>query len=166
MKRTDIADLVQNACCLAEQNLNVRTVFPYDIGQIASRVIKPVAVKIHLIREQFAVQRAEGSERVSRKQDAIREIETDHRLRPVNHWRENKGDGMSAEAKRIAFLDFHAGMRVDSEAELAHHQKSFFIADDRNLRIAQKHFLDTSRVIRLQMVDDQIIQRTSMQHIF
>ena len=73
---------------------------------------------------------------------------------------------MSAEAKRIAFLDFHAGMRIDSKAELAHHQKSFFIANDRDLRIAQKHFLDTSRVIRLQMVDNQIIQRTSMQHIF
>ena len=74
--------------------------------KIESELEYPGQIKIHLIREQFAVQRAEGSERVSRKQDAIREIETDHRLRPVDHLRENKGDGMSAEAKRIAFLDF------------------------------------------------------------
>ena len=56
-------------------------------------------------------------------------------------------------------------MAVNAEAELAHQHERLFRADNLHLRITQKNFLDRGAVIRLHMVDYQVIKRFSLQQI-
>ena len=57
-------------------------------------------------------------------------------------------------------------MTIQTEAKLTHQHKCLFRADDLHIRIANQNLFNGSTVIRLHMVNYQIIQRTLPQKMF
>ena len=49
--------------------------------------------------------------------------------------------------------------------KLLDHCQRLFVADDLHLRMAQDQILHRRAVVRLHVVDDQIVQRASVQHV-
>ncbi|MPN44510.1 hypothetical protein SDC9_192075 [bioreactor metagenome] len=72
---------------------------------------------------------------------------------------------MFPEAEGIAFLHLDDRVFIHGELELTHHHKGFFVADNHHIWPPEQNFLDGARMVRLQMVDDQIIQRTARQNV-
>ena len=70
---------------------------------------------------------------------------------------------MFAKAEGVALPDPDLIMTVHRKAELAHQHESFLGGDDFDLGPADQNFLQRSAVVRLHVVDDQIIQRTVAQ---
>ena len=139
--------------------------FAHDVGGVAAGVVQPVPLEVHLVGEQLAVQRAEGAEGVGGKEDAVGDVEGHHGLRPVNHRRAHKGDGVLAEGEGVALLHLDALMSVHMEAELPHEHECLLVGDQFHLGMAQQDLLDAGGVIRLQMVDQQVVQLAAIQHI-
>ena len=166
MERADILDLIQNAAGLFQQELDVGTVLAHDVSEVAAGVVQPVPLEVHLIGKQLAVQRAEGAESVGGKEDAVGNVEGHHGLRPVDHRRTHKGDGVLTEGEGIALLHLDALMPVHMEAELTHEHEGLLVGDQLHLGMAQQDLLDAGGVIRLQMVDQQVVQLAAVQHIF
>ena len=129
------------------------TVLAHDVSEVAAGVVQPVPLEVHLIGKQLAVQRAEGAESVGGKEDAVGNVEGHHGLRPVDHRRTHKGDGVLTEGEGIALLHLDALMPVHMEAELTHEHEGLLVGDQLHLGMAQQDLLDAGGVIRLQMVD-------------
>ena len=165
VERADVLDLIQNAAGLFQQELDVGAVLAHDVGKVATGVVQPVPLEVHLVGEQLAVQRAEGAEGVGGKEDAVGDVEGHHGLRPVNHRRAHKGDGVLAEGEGVALLHLDALMSVHMEAELPHEHECLLVGDQFHLGMAQQDLLDAGGVIRLQMVDQQVVQLAAIQHI-
>ena len=165
VQRADELDLIQDARRLFEQQLDMRAVFAHDVGQIATRIVDPVAVEVDFIRKQLAVQRAERAERIRGEQRAVCGVKGDHRLGPVHHRRGNEGHDVLAEALGIAFPDLDQLVAVDSKAELAHEHERLFGRDHFDRRVADQDLLDRRAVVGLHMVDDQIVQRAAVQQV-
>ncbi len=74
------------------------------------------------------------------------------------HRRKNEGQLTAAERQRLAVFDNQAVRCNARTEELLHHGKGLGIADDNSLRINRKEFLDAGGMIRLHMLNDQIIR--------
>ena len=166
MKGADIPDLVQDAAGLAQQQLDVGAILAHDVGEVPAGLVDPVPVEVHLVGKQLAVQGDEGPEGVGGEEDAVGGIKGHHGLGPVDHGSSHKGDGVVAEGIGVALLDLDALVTVHMEAELAHQHEGLLRGDDPDLGIAQQDLLDGGAVVRLHVVDDQIVQRRSVQQVF
>ena len=72
---------------------------------------------------------------------------------------------MPAGAERVHLAD-NDGARVDVEREeVLDHCQRLFVADDLHIRMAQDQILHQRAVVRLHVVDDQIVERASVQHV-
>ena len=72
---------------------------------------------------------------------------------------------MTAEALSISFLYFQLCIVINIKAELAHEHKGLGGADNGNLGETEQDFFDGSAVIRLHVVNYQIVQLPSLQQI-
>ena len=165
MQRADKFDLIQQAGSLLQQGLHLRAVLAHNIGIVAAGIVDPVAVKVHLVGKEGAVQRAEGAEGVRGEERTVCGVEGNKNLRPVHHRGGEEGEGMLPEAQGRAFLDLDALMVAGGEAELLHHREGLRGGNHLHLRIAQQDFLDGSAVIRLHVVDHQIVERTAREDV-
>ena len=143
----------------------MRTVFSDDIYQIAARLVEPVAVEVHFVREQFAVQCDKRTERIRGKQYAVCRIKSNHGFRPVYHRCGYKRYRMAAKAVRISFCDGNAFVLIRMETKLTHQHKGFFCRNHFYLRIAQQDLFYTGAVIRLHMIYDEPVERAAFQQI-
>ena len=73
---------------------------------------------------------------------------------------------MASEVVSVSFFDLNEFMAVHMETELPHEHKGFFCGDNFHVRPTKKNFLDGSAVIRLHMVDHQVIQNSLAQEMF
>ena len=162
VQRADGADVQRGG--LVQHGLHLRAVLAHDVGIIAAGVIQPVALEVHLIGEQVAVQCAEGAEGVGGEQRAGGGIEADHDLRPVNHRRHGEGEGVRAGGQRVALLDDVGAASHIHVEELADHRAGLGGADHRGLRIAAQHVAQRGAMVGLHVVHDHVIQRTAVQH--
>ena len=82
----------------------------------------------------------------------------------MDHRGVDKGDGVLAEALGIPLVDLLDGAGVQPEAELVEQRHRLGGGDDLYLRPAQEDFLNRGGVVRLHVVDDQIVQGTAVQN--
>ena len=164
MERAQILDI--KAGSLLQDCSHLRPVLADDIGIISSRLIQVIPVKIDLVRKQSTVQSTEGTERVSGEQNAIGRIIGHHDLRPVNHRSIHKRQSVSAAAEGIPlFHDLRHAIYVKCEI-LLHHDSQLLVADDLHIRIAADKFLQSRTVVRLHMMDNDIVQMAAVQGFF
>ena len=72
---------------------------------------------------------------------------------------------MLSKALGVAFFDFFLASFY-MEAELVHKHKAFLAADNLAVWITNQDFFYRSRMVRLHMIDYEIIQVCPVQHFF
>ena len=73
---------------------------------------------------------------------------------------------MPAEAPGIAFLHLNLLMAVDLEPELAHQHEGFLCGDDSGIGPAQQDLFERGAVVRLHVVDHEVVKRPSCKQVF
>ena len=165
MEGADILDLVDNAAGLLQQQLNMRAILTHDVHQVAASLVQPVAVEVHLIGEQLAVQCDEGTEGVGGEQHAIGQVEGDHGLGPVDHGGCHEGDGMTTEAVGVTLHHDTDLVVIGMETELAHQHEALLGRDDLHLGPAGENEVDAGGVVGLEVVDNQPVEAALTQQI-
>ena len=139
MKRADVLDV--KSAGFFEKCLDKRSVFTYDICVISSGIVKPVAVKVHLIGKESAVKSSEGTESICRKENSVCGVEGHHGFRPVHHRSFHKSYCVLAEGEGVSFFNLNF-IFINNESELSHKKESFLCADNLDIRIPEKNFFN------------------------
>ena len=164
MERAQILNV--KAGRLLQDCSHLRPVLADDVGIVSSCLIQVISVKIDLIREQGSVQRAEGAERVCGEQDAAGRIIGHHDLRPVDHRSIHERQCMRAAAEGVPFLhDLRHAIHVKCEI-LLHHDSQLLVADDLHIRVAADKLFKSRAVVRLHMMDHDIVKMAAVQAFF
>ena len=163
VQRADGLDIQRRR--LFEQCLHLRAILADNIGVIPARIVHPHAVDVDLVVHDIARQRTERTECVRGKQSLVQLVIGDHDLGPVHHRRHDEVQRMAAGGELVPLgNDQRALLRVHS-VELLQHAQRLGAAHELGLRIAAQHLLDHCAVVRLHMLDDQIVQRAPAQRI-
>ena len=137
-------------------------VFPDDIGEVAQDLVFEIS-DVNFIVEDTAVERAEAAEGIAGEEDAIGRIIGHHRLGPMHHGREMKTQLMLAQIERIAIVDDVNILR--DAVEFFEKTDGLLVADDREVRKVIEQQAHRTGVIRLHVVDDEIVDRTLSQRL-
>ena len=124
-----------------------------------------IPVKVHLIGEQGAVQGTESAEGVGGEEDLRRFIISDHDLRPVDHGGHNESEAVSAGREAGLFIHHLHRVKILSREEVLQHGDHLAVGDDGGLRVAQQQLADRGGVVRLHVLDHEIIQAPAGQHM-
>ena len=141
---------------LLEQRLYLGTVLAHDTDEIPAGFIRPGLLRIG---------GAEFAESVGGEQHLIRGIVGNDDLRPMDHGCGYKRQGMLAQIQRISFSHHDAAIREIGSKEILHHSKGFGGGYNFRLRIGLGKIQNVGRVIRLHMLDDQIIRHSCAQGV-
>lgn len=149
-----------------ENGLNLRSVLANDVGEVTSGIGQPVALKVDFVVEEHAVQSAEGAESIGREEHAIGRVKGHHDLRPVNHGGVDKEQIVFAEREGVKFVDNLFFRIAKVKLELIHHLEGLLGGDNGGFRMGLMHQADGGAVIRLHMVDDDVIEWTAGKGLF
>ena len=105
----------------------------------------------------FYIQRAEFAEAVGGKQYLIIRIVGHDDLRPVDHGSGNKGQGVFAQTQGVTLTHHDTVVGVIVTEKVLHHGKGLFRRHHHGLRVDLQEIGDIGRVIRLHMLDHQIV---------
>ena len=121
--------------------------------------------EIDLIGKQRPVRGTEGAERIRSEQDFVCRVIGHHDLRPVDHRGVHKREGMHTAAEGIPLVhDLAHAIHVKGEI-LFHHDGKLLIADYLHVRITPHQLFKRGAVIRLHMMDDDVIQVPSGERV-
>ena len=154
MEGTDDLDIQPG--CLLEQRLHLGTVLAHDTNEIPAGFVRPGLIRIG---------GTELAESVGGEQNLIRRIVGNDDLRPMDHRRRYERQGMLAQIQRIPFSHHDAAIRKVGGEKVLHHSKGFGGGHDLRLRISLGKVHNIGRVIRLHMLDDQIIRHSCAQSV-
>ena len=163
MKRQQHPDIQRPG--LLQHRLHLRAVLAHDVGVVPPRLVQIVPVEVHLIGKQRPVQCAEAAEGVRRQQQLVRLVVGHHHLRPVDHGRRHKAQGMPAGAEGIPLLDDGDAPRHLRAEELPHHGLGHGAAHELRLGIVLGQIRQLRRVIRLHVVYHDVVQLPSCQRV-
>lgn len=107
MEGADVLDFVQNGCRFSQEMLDVRAVLADNIRIVPPRFVNPVTVEIDFVGKEPAVEGDERTKGIGGKEDAVRQVQSDHGFRPVHHRCGYIGDRMLAETLGVSFFDFN-----------------------------------------------------------
>ena len=159
MQRADHFDVKTGR--LFQKRLHLCAVLADDVGVIPSRLVHIIAHEVHLVGKQSAVQGAESAESVRGKQNLIRRVVAHHDLRPMHHRRHDERETVPSRGERVSLCDkLRAGIDVEIE-KLLYHRRNFCVAEDFHIRIPHHKLPQRRGVIRLHMVNHEIIERAS-----
>ena len=142
-----------------EERLDLRTVFSDDADVITAGFARP-AFRI------FDVVRAELAEAVRGEEDFVLRVIGDDDFRPMDHGGGHEGERMLAEGERVAFGDDDAAVFIVCSEEVLHHRESLGGGDDGRRLVGVHEGGDVARVVRLHVVDDQIVGGFAAEHVF
>ena len=163
VQRADRLDLDRRG--LFQQSLYLCAVFADDVGIVAPRIVEPLGLEVDLVGIEVAAQRAKRAKGVGGEEGLRRGIIGHHDLGPVYHRGHDEREGVFAGAERIHLGDeVNAAVDVEGE-EVLHHLRGLLIADERDLWIAEHDGLDRGGVVRLHVVDNEIVQLAAVQHV-
>ena len=150
---------------LLHGRLHLRAVLAHDVGVVAARFIHVQVLKVHLVREQIARQRPEGSEGVRGEEDALFLLVGEHHLRPVHHRCQEEPELMPAQIQHVALLDLQRPTVDGKVIELADHLEGLRVPDDLHVGESSAQLLDVGAVVRLHVVDHQEVDGPAAQHM-
>ena len=112
---------------------------------------------------------AEATKGIRGKQDLFARLIAHHDLRPVHHRRKDEMQLMPAQGQGVLLRYGDRAIAQIQIIELLDEADRLCVADDLHVWKAQCQLFDVGTVIRLHVIDDQIVQRPSVQsgqHIF
>ena len=150
---------------LLQHRLHLGAVLAHDIRVIAAALVQIVAVKVHLVGKEAAVQRAEAAEGVRRQQEFVRLVIGHHHLRPVDHRRHDELQGVAAGAEGVALLADADAIVIGMAEKLADHGLGHGGAKDLHMGEAQHQILQLGGVVRLHVVHHDVVQGAAIQGV-
>ena len=150
VQRQDLLDLKPGR--LLEERLHLRTELADDADVVAPRLAVPALGVL-------AVKRTELAEAVRGEEDLVRRIVGDDHLGPVDHRRRDERKYMLAGLEGVAFLHDESTARVVVAEIVLHHHERLRARHDRRRRIRRGELRDVRGVVRLHVLDDQIVDR-------
>ena len=162
MQRADAGD-VQGGRFL-QQGLHRAAVFAADIEIVPAGLARPVIV---LVAVETGIQRPEFAEGIGGKEGLRGGLIRDHHLRPVHHRRRDELQAAGPQVQDISFLEGNGTIRkIKTVKELTQHLDRFGRSGQFDLGPGFEDLTDQRRVVRLHVVDDQIIRSTAGQGLF
>ena len=144
--------------------LHLGTVPSDDVGVVPPRLLQIIAVEVHLVGEQRSGDGLERSECIRREQDLAALVVCEHDLRPVDHHGEDEPQDVGSDGEGVPVLHHDRVLRCDV-VEVVQHLEGLRVADDRDLGIRLQNLGDAGAVVRLHVVDHQIVQVPSGQRV-
>ena len=139
---------------LFQHSLHLHTVLAHDADVVPAGFVCPVF---------FHVQSTELAEAVSGEENLVIGIIGHDDLRPVNHGRTHKGQGVLAQAQGIALADDNAAVGVVVAEEVFHHDKGLGGGNHGRLGVDLQEIGDVGGVVRLHVLDNQVVRCTITQ---
>ena len=144
------------SCCYFKKFLYLRAVFSNDSDIVATCFAVPVL---------FHIKGSELTESVCGKQNFICAVICDHNLRPVYHRCKYKSKNMFSKCQAVTVgYDMFLSFQVHSTEEVLHHGESFSIGNNGCIRICFHKVLNICGVVRLHMLNYQIIRFRAIQN--
>ena len=146
--------------------LHGSTILADDIG-IVTFHLAPIEGRVHVGVDRSPVERSETTECIAGEKNVVREVVADHGLRPVDHRNHVETQLVVSQLERIAFID-RPCLCTDA-VEALHHVERLLIAYERYVRVKLTKQTDGTGVVRLHVVDDQIINGAfadNLPHLF
>ena len=150
---------------LGQHRLHLAAVLAHDVAVIAAGVGEPLRLKVHLVGEEVAVQRAERAEGVGGEEHLVRGVVGHHDLGPVHHRRHHEDELVAAGGQLHALLDGIAVLLGIKAEELLDDLRRSRGIDQLGLRIAHHHLADGGAVIRLHVVDDKVVELAPVERV-
>ena len=138
-------------------------VFAHDVAVIPAGVCQPIPVKIQLVVEQAAVQRAKAAKGIGGKQDLLAFFISHHHFGPMDHGGGVEPQGVGAQLQGLPFFDHDRAVGQVHIVKLLHQAKGLGIAHHLHLGVPQHQLFDVGAVVRLHVVDHQIVQAAACQ---
>ena len=154
VQRADDLDI--QSCSHFEKLLNLRTIFADNTDIVTACFAVPVFLYIKC---------AEFTKSVSRKQNFVCAVVSYHNFRPVYHRSKHESKHMSAKGQGLTISNFKSSaLKIQVSEEVLHHAKSLGICHDRCIRICIHKVLDICCVVRLHMLNYQVIRLRAIQN--
>ena len=111
-----------------------------------------------LVAEEHPIQRPKAAEGVGGEEDLLGGVVGHHGLRPVDHRRHYKGELVMPQIQDIPLLDGDHPLLHREVVELGHQAKGLAVAHQLHAGVAAAELLDVGAVVRLHVVDDQVVR--------
>ena len=160
MRRANRPDLQTGE--FPQSHLHRISILPDDIRVITNHLF-PIMLHVHLRVYYAAIQSAVRTERVRREENLIRSVVGHHHLRPMHHRRHIESQLVASRVKGIALL--HLMQPLGDAMKTRQHAERLAIPDNLHARILLTQQTDATRMIRLHVIDNQVIQRTAVQRV-
>ena len=141
---------------LFQQRLHLRAVLAHDADVVPAGFVCPVF---------FHVQSTELAEAVSGEENLVIGIIGHDDLRPVNHGRTHKGQGVLAQAQSIALAHHHAPIGVVVAEEVLHHHERLGGGNHGRLGVDLQEIGDVGGVVRLHVLHHQVVRLAAAQGV-
>ena len=139
---------------LLQQCLHLGAVLAYDADVVPAGLVCPVLGNI---------QRAEFAEAVGGEEHPVAGVVGHDDFRPVNHGCGHEGQGVLAQSQGIALTDHNpVTLKIVAE-ELLHHGEGLGGGNHRGLGIDLQEVRNVGRMIRLHVLNDQIVGLPAVQ---
>ena len=136
--------------------LDLLAVLAHDADVVTAGLIVPVFVYI---------QSAELAEAVSREQNLVVRIVGHHNLGPVDHGCKSEGQSVLAQGQGAEVFHRQSVLHGEVGEELADHSKGFYIGHHGHFRVSIHKGFHRSGMVRLHVLDHQIVGLTACQSL-
>ena len=134
---------------LLENGLDLGAVLAHDVEVVAPGLAVPVLLR---------VQGAELAEGVRAEEDLLRALIAHHDLRPVDHGGGDEVEHVAAQGELVPLLHREGGGEVQPREVLGKEREGLGPAHEFHLRPALHHRLNAGGVVRLDVVDDEVVR--------
>ena len=143
---------------LLQHILHLNSVLADDVDVIATGIVEPVTVEVHLVGKNIAVQGAEGAESVGGEEYLVCQVVGHHHLGPMHHRSHDKGEVVATRGELVSLLDNHQFRGLATE-ELLHHLGGLGGGHHGGLRITQQQVGEKRGMVGLHVVHHQVVER-------
>ena len=134
---------------LLEQRHGLSAVLAHDADVVPAGLVVPGL---------RAVKGAELAEGVGGEEDLVRAVIGHHDLGPVDHGREDEGEGVAAQFEGAAVLGHDAVFHEIGAEEVVHHGEGLGGGHHGGVGVGLEEAVDVGGVVRLHVLDDEIVR--------
>ncbi len=143
--------------------LNELTVFAYDVAVVSVSLFK-IQGGVCLEINDASVERTESAECIACEKDSAFFSESHHCFRPMHHGSHQESQGDFSEVEFVSVAYGNEAFLICDSVKTSYHSHSLLVADYLHFRILCCKERNGTAVVRLHMVDDEIVYFRAAQH--
>ncbi len=141
---------------LFQQGLHLHAVLAHNVQVVPPPLVHPGGVRVGV---------PEAAEAVGGEQGAAGLLKGQHHLRPVHHGGHGERQGVLPQGQLLPLLHHQGPIPVVQPGESRQHGEGLGVAHQLHVWVLVRQDADAARVIRLHVVDDQVIWGAALQDL-